>query len=453
MNQQVSSSLLDSIRQQFNFEPYLNCALETTPKHNFNLLYSHSLVTPYYLRHQRVFDTRDAVILDAGCGTGFKALTLAYANPGARIVGIDISEKSIEVAQQRFAYHGLSNAEFHVLGIEDIVKLDIQFDYINCDEVLYLFPEPAVALSILRANLKPHGIIRGNLHSLLQRAHYFRAQNLFGMMGLMDGNPEELEIGMVMDIIAALRDDIDFKQCMSAYSRDSGKNVAEIRESMLMNLLFQGDRGFTIPDVFNALTASVLEFVSMVEWRRWEVLDLFKDPDDLPALLAFSLPEASAQERLRMYELINPVNRLLDFWCGHPGQSTESLPVGEWCETDWRSALIQIHPVLCHERTRELLTASACSDQPCKLNQSFNFTSIEGQDWIVESTVASMLLPLLDGPQPISVLVDRYLQVRPVDPVTLAPFDRQTAFERVTTILRELEIYTYILVERSANPL
>jgi SAM-dependent methyltransferase len=440
-----TAELKERIRQQFDFGPYPQYSLEATAKDDLNVLYTHSMVTPYYLRDHQVFDTKNAVILDAGCGSGYKALNLSFANPGARVVGIDLSARSIELAQQRFEYHGRDNAEFHAIGIEEIEQLGLQFDYINCDEVLYLFPEPEVGLNALRQVLKPHGIIRGNLHSLLQRAGYFRAQETFRMLGLMDGNPEDFEIQMVMDILGSLRDDTNLKVYLP--KTDGPEINKELRESVLMNLLFQGDRGFTITDLFHALQASELEFVSMVNWRRWEVLDLFEDPENLPTFLEMSLPEASTEERLRLYELLHPEHRLLDFWCGHPGaEKILSRPDEDGANPE--NATIHLHPVLRHEKTRDLLSTSAQSDRPCKFNDQFNYTFKKGEEWAIESTIASVLLPLLDGPQTILTLADLYLKVRPVDPVTLEPFDRQTALERVTITLNQLESSSLILIER-----
>ncbi|MGV0027436.1 hypothetical protein [Phormidesmis priestleyi] len=81
----------------------------------------------------------------------------------------------------------------------------MKFDYINCGEVLYLMPDLVQTLRTLKTVLKPKGILRGNLHSLYQRQNFFRAQQLFTAMGLMQRNPEETEIGVVLDTMNALK--------------------------------------------------------------------------------------------------------------------------------------------------------------------------------------------------------------------------------------------------------
>ncbi|MGH1395180.1 MAG: class I SAM-dependent methyltransferase, partial [Trichormus sp.] len=48
------SELLEKIRQQFDSSPYPRIAVEESPKNFPWLLYIHNLVTPYYLRNQKV---------------------------------------------------------------------------------------------------------------------------------------------------------------------------------------------------------------------------------------------------------------------------------------------------------------------------------------------------------------------------------------------------------------
>lgn len=289
-----AAEVREKIRQQFDTGPYPRTALEKSPRNDAMSLYIHNLVNPYYLRNEKVIETEGKLILDAGCGSGYKSLVLAEANPGARIVGVDISEKSIELARQRLYYHGFTNTEFYVSSIEDLPKLGLDFDYINCDEVLYLFSDPAIGLQVMKSVLKPDGIIRANLHSSLQRTYFYRAQEVFKMMGLMDENPEEVEIDLVREIMKSLKDQVELKSITWRPDLETDE------ERILMNYLFQGDKGYTISEMFSALRAAELEFVSMVNWRQWNLMALFKEPGNLPAFLAISLPDTTVEERLHL---------------------------------------------------------------------------------------------------------------------------------------------------------
>jgi ubiquinone/menaquinone biosynthesis C-methylase UbiE len=443
MTTQVSE-LLEKIRQQFDSAPYPRVPVEKSPKEDAKLLYIHNLVTPYYLRNQKVIETKGKVILDAGCGTGYKSLVLAEANPGAKIVGVDISENSVKLARQRLEYHGFDNAEFHVLSIEELPKLDWQFDYINCDELLYLFPEPAVALQAMKAVLKKDGIIRSNLHSSIQRFNYFRAQQVFQMMGLMDENPEDLEMEVVVETMKALKNEVNLK----AITWNSGYEGEDGKERILMNYLFQGDKGYTITDMFAALKAADLEFINMVHWRHWELMDLFQDPDNLPTFLAISLPETSREERLQLFELLHPIHRLLDFWCGVPNEGNSFIPIEEWNDSDWEVAMVHLHPQLKTPKFKEDLITCI---KEMKVFAISHHLSLIKELITVDSTMALCLIPLVEQCQSMISLVKRWLQVRPVDPITLEPADEQQAFYLLQQMLMMLESFGYVMLERQTG--
>ncbi|MBD1869057.1 class I SAM-dependent methyltransferase [Cyanobacteria bacterium FACHB-471] len=444
MNTQ-SSELLEKIRQQFEGAPYPRVSPEKSPKDdkNFNQLYLHSLVTPFYLRNQQVVDPKGKLILDAGCGSGYKSLVLAEANPGARIVGIDLSEQSVKLAEKRLRHHGFEeNVEFHVLQIEELTKLGMEFDYINCDEVLYLFPDIAAVLSSFKSVLKPTGIIRSNLHNKLQRQGYFRAQEAFRLMGLTEENPGELEVGLVIETMKALHDVVEVKA--KTWQPDYAKE--QHVETILMNFLFQGDKGYGIPELFAALETANLEFTSMTNWRHWELTDLFIDPDDLPMFLALSLPGASIEERLHLFNLLHPIHRLIDFWCSYPEQMVSFNPITEWDVEDWRNAQIHLHPQLKRTEVKQELNNCLNKQKPFEISQYIP-VAVAKPVYVDSYFAACCLLPLWEGPQPMMELVNRWLKVRSYDPISLEPISEVEGFEQVRTFLSKLEAFLYILVQ------
>lgn len=438
------SDLLAKIRQQFDFGPYPIYPLDESPKEDLEQLYIYNLVTSYYRRNQRVTTPEGKLILDAGCGTGYTSLMLAEANPGAKIVGIDLSPTSVELAEQRLRFHGFQDAEFRVAGIADLPALGMQFDYINCHEVLYLLPDIATGLQDLKAVLKPDGILRANLHSQHQRAPWFRAQEAFRTMGLMDGNPEELEIDIAVETIQALKERVLIKQTLDRVRSEGEKR----NEWVLMNYLFQGDRGYTIPELFTALDAANLAFISMVNWRQWELTELFQNSDDLPAFWAMSLPDLSMQEQLHLFELFQPVHRLIDFWCGYPEAASSPQPLSEWTTEDWQTARVHLHPQMKTEAVKAELIRCLENYQPFEISRFIKLPALT--PLVLESMMAACLLPLWEGAQPIEALVQRRQQIRPIDPVSLAPVDAAATFTEVTGLLTQLEPFLYVLVERPA---
>lgn len=74
------------------------------------------------------------MILDAGCGLGYKAAWFAKMNPKAIVVAMDFSE-SIFQAQER--YQSYRNLIFVQGDIANTQFKDGLFDFINCDQVLH----------------------------------------------------------------------------------------------------------------------------------------------------------------------------------------------------------------------------------------------------------------------------------------------------------------------------
>ncbi|MDX2254569.1 MAG: methyltransferase domain-containing protein [Pseudanabaenaceae cyanobacterium bins.39] len=434
-----NKSSLERIRQQFDSSPYPRIPLEQSPKDNIYQLYIHNLVTAFYRCDRQVIDPTNKLILDAGCGSGYKSLILAEANPKSKIIGVDISPESVHLAKQRLAYHGFNNAEFYCLSIEELSDLEYQFDYINCDETLYLMPDPAIALSAMKSVLKPDGLIRANLHSALQRSSFYRSQKVFRKMGLMDSDIGELELETVIETMQALKDNVNLKvQTWDAsFLGESGK------EKILTNQLLQEDKGFVIADLFAFLKSAELEFASMVNWRDWNIRELFKDPDNLPLVWEMSLPDTSIEDQLQMYELINPVHRLLDFWCGHSHQSNQIIPFEDWNESDKHSARVYLHPQLQTSRFRTDLQSCVMQCRTVNLSQHL---SLVKQVVTIDSAMAICLLPLLDAPQTITTLSEYYLTIKPIHPITLQEQSLAEVLPLVQNTIVDLESLGYLMI-------
>lgn len=438
---------LDQLLQQYEQFPYPYQPIEANPEkddRNLDLFFIHSVATPYYLRNQRVPDSSNLTILDAGCGSGYQALRLAQANPGARVVGVDLSPESVKMAERRLQFHGYDQAEFHAMLLEDLPSLRMTFDYINCDEVLYLLPDPEAGLKALKAVLKPGGILRTNFHSALGRRVFYRAQTLSRLIGLMEGNPGEAEVKQVRDMMSSLKTDVRIKK--ETWGANFEDESPKGDEFVLMNHLLQGDKGFTIPDTFGLLRAHELDFISMVFWRDWEVLTLFKDPDDLPAVWAFALPELTDEERLRIYELINPVHRLIDFWCGHAEQAQSFQPLAEWEVSDWLQATIHVHPLLQRPEIEQAVITCIRERRPFDFSRYISLPTMTPIS--ISSEEAAILLPLWTAAQPMRSLIQRYLQIHPLDRATGVPISERAAFEQVQQLISKLEVFLYLMVEQ-----
>jgi ubiquinone/menaquinone biosynthesis C-methylase UbiE len=81
----------------------------------------------------------DAHILDAGCGTGEIASRLAELLPQAQVLGIDITDKSLDLAHRRYASMA-PRLRFEHQSIYEIESPDRAFDLTVCRHVLHAIP-------------------------------------------------------------------------------------------------------------------------------------------------------------------------------------------------------------------------------------------------------------------------------------------------------------------------
>ncbi|TFG35106.1 MAG: class I SAM-dependent methyltransferase, partial [Parcubacteria group bacterium] len=73
---------------------------------------------------------RDKKVLDYGCGNGVHTVKIAKTNP-EKVIGIDLSEKSLEIAQERAVKENLeSRIEFLKMDCEKMEFPDKYFDII-----------------------------------------------------------------------------------------------------------------------------------------------------------------------------------------------------------------------------------------------------------------------------------------------------------------------------------
>ena len=100
-------------------------------------------------------DLRDARVADVGCGGGL--LSEALARAGARVTGIDLGEKLIEVARLHLYESGLA-VDYRVQSSAELAAGEAgAFDAVCCMELIEHVPDPAALVKDLAALLKPGG--------------------------------------------------------------------------------------------------------------------------------------------------------------------------------------------------------------------------------------------------------------------------------------------------------
>jgi SAM-dependent methyltransferase len=93
----------------------------------------------------------------AGCGTN-QAINVALRFPTARVVGSDISPKSLDICKTNAAQMNIRNLEIKEESINNVTYKE-EFDYIVCTGVIHHNADPSITLKQLTRALKPDGII------------------------------------------------------------------------------------------------------------------------------------------------------------------------------------------------------------------------------------------------------------------------------------------------------
>jgi ubiquinone/menaquinone biosynthesis C-methylase UbiE len=98
------------------------------------------------------------LVLDLGCGTG--VVTLAAAERGFRVVGVDHSPEMIEIARRKVDAAGLAERVELEAGEADRLRFgDGEFDGVLCQGLLHHLPELGSCLDEVDRVLKPGGFL------------------------------------------------------------------------------------------------------------------------------------------------------------------------------------------------------------------------------------------------------------------------------------------------------
>ncbi len=94
-------------------------------------------------------------VVDVGCGGGI--LTEAMAQRGARVKGIDLSERALKVAQLH-QLESKAGVDYEKIAAEDLATREAgRYDVVTCMELLEHVPDPASTVAACAALAAPGG--------------------------------------------------------------------------------------------------------------------------------------------------------------------------------------------------------------------------------------------------------------------------------------------------------
>ena len=123
---------------------------EFRPLHQIN-----PLRLDWIARHCRLGGAR---VLDVGCGGGI--LADAMARRGADVLGIDLADKPLKVAQLHALEGEPASLAYRLVAAEDLAReMPGQFDAVTCMEMLEHVPDPASVVQACAGLAKPGGAV------------------------------------------------------------------------------------------------------------------------------------------------------------------------------------------------------------------------------------------------------------------------------------------------------
>ena len=95
-------------------------------------------------------------VVDVGCGGGILAESMARR--GANVLGIDLADKPLKVAQLHAMEAGVANLDYRSVSAEALAaEQPAQFDVVTCMEMLEHVPDPSSVIRACADMAKPGG--------------------------------------------------------------------------------------------------------------------------------------------------------------------------------------------------------------------------------------------------------------------------------------------------------
>ena len=192
----------------------------------------------------------DLDILVAGCGTS-QAAVIAYTNPGANIVAIDVSQPSLDHHHHLMDKYRLPNLELHLLPVEDVGTLGRDFDLVVSTGVLHHLADPGRGMQALAGCLRPEGVAAIMIYARYGRIGVEMLQSVFRDLGLVQ---DEASLAVVRDTLASLPEQHPLRSYLAIapdLSSDAG---------LVDTFLHGRDRSYTVDDCLGLVASSGLTF-------------------------------------------------------------------------------------------------------------------------------------------------------------------------------------------------
>ena len=193
---------------------------------------------------------RDPEIWVAGCGTN-QAINTALRFPTARVVGSDVSAKSLDICAHNASELGITNLEIRQESLNS-VAYENEFDHVICTGVIHHNADPGAVLKRLAKALKPNGIMEMMVYNRYHRIVTSAFQKAVRIFGENRGVDFEADL----DVARMIADNVPVKELLER----GFIQYMDISESDFADLLIQPvERSYTVESLESLAATCGLE--------------------------------------------------------------------------------------------------------------------------------------------------------------------------------------------------
>ncbi len=229
--------------------------------------------------------------LIAGGGTGDSVIFLAeqLRDTNADIIYLDISQRSMEIAQARAKTRNLTNITWHHASLLDAPSLNLgTFDYINCIGVLHHLQDPDASLAALKKLLKQDGVMGLMVYGEIGRTGVYHMQQLMRMIEPENATAEEkiTDCKTVIDSLPAT----NWYKHNATFLHDLSYGDIGIYDLFLHSQ----DRAYTVPQLYAFVERAGLHINTLLGANWYDPGRYIKDEALLKKIRALETPAQQA---------------------------------------------------------------------------------------------------------------------------------------------------------------
>lgn len=205
-----------------------------------------------FWHHERLPEAPEIWV--AGCGTNQAVLT-ALKFPQARVVGSDVSTRSLETCARIADQLGINNLTLREESLNH-VDYDQAFDYVLCTGVIHHNADPGRPLNGLKRALKPGGVLELMVYNYYHRIQTTAFQKAIRLLGGQGDRPNiDTELPLTLAMIEQYPAEGDMAEFLA---RQRSLPEAAVADSLLQPVEYS----YTVHSLQDALNSAGLQLAT-----------------------------------------------------------------------------------------------------------------------------------------------------------------------------------------------